>query len=96
MLDLAQQGMNAAEIAKKTGIKYNTVYAYMNPDKCRKKAQHKPGWNADRHACRNCKYRAGGPRSGCDYYVITDKERGCDPGDCDKYEKGNRYGKEDK
>lgn len=44
-----------------------------------------------------CKYRGkkrpgrpkkGGPaaRPGCDYYVITDQERGCDVEKCDKWE----------
>ena len=103
ILDLAAQGMTAPEIARKTGIKYNTVYFHLNPEKCskRKKAAKpakpvpaveksmvgNPGWNEDRHACKSCRYRAGGAKSGCDYYVVTDMERGCDPADCDKYER---------
>lgn len=103
ILDLAAQGMTAPEIARKTGIKYKTVYFHLNPEKCSKRKKTakpvkpvpaveksmvgKPGWNKDRHACRSCRFRAGGAKSGCDYYVITDMERGCDPADCDKYER---------
>lgn len=101
IFDLAAQGMTAPEIARKTGIKYNTVYFHLNPEKCSKRkksanpamkerAVGKPGWNKDRHACKSCRYRAGGASSGCDYYVITDMERGCDPADCDRYVKGER------
>ena len=56
-----------------------------------------PGDNSDRHLCMTCKYRGkkrpgrpkkGGPaaRPGCNYYVITDRERGCDVEKCDKWE----------
>lgn len=101
--ELAAQGMSASQIAAKLGLKYNTVYYYIHPEKCSKRkkpakpakpvpaveksAIGKPGWNKDRHACRSCRFRAGGAKSGCDYYVITDMERGCDPADCDKYER---------
>lgn len=55
------------------------------------------GDNSDRHLCMTCKYRGkkrpgrpkkGGPaaRPGCNYYVITDRERGCDVEKCDKWE----------
>lgn len=100
--ELAAQGMSASQIAAELGLKYNTVYYYLHPEKCSKRKKPakpakpvpdveksmvgKPGWNKDRHACRSCRYRAGGAKSGCDYYVITDMERGCDPADCDKYE----------
>ncbi|MEJ8735323.1 hypothetical protein [Mediterraneibacter sp. ICN-202921] len=92
--DMAARGMKAPEIAKELGLKYNTVYYYLHPEKCsRKKTKAvKPdekiatGWNADRHACKSCQYRA--EKKGCDYYLITDKERGCDPADCDKYVEG--------
>lgn len=52
----------------------------------------KPGYNADRYWCRSCQYRA--KIKGCDYYMITNEERICDPGDCDKYVKGPRLIKE--
>lgn len=56
-----------------------------------------PGDNSDRHLCMTCKYRGkkrpgrpkkGGPaaRPGCNYYMITDRERGCDVEKCDKWE----------
>ena len=56
-----------------------------------------PGDNSDRHLCMTCKYRGkkrpGRPkkdgaaaRPGCNYYVITDRERGCDVEKCDKWE----------
>ena len=99
--ELAAQGMSASQIAAKLGLKYNTVYYYIHPKKCSKKTAKpvkpvpaaeksmvgKPGWNKDRHACKSCRFRAGGAKSGCDYYVVTDMERGCDPADCDKYER---------
>ena len=101
--ELAAQGMSASQIAAKLGLKYNTVYYYIHPEKCSKRKKTakpvkpvpaveksmvgKPGWNKDRHACRSCRYRARGAKSGCDYYVVTDMERGCDPADCDKYER---------
>ena len=55
------------------------------------------GDNSDRHLCMTCKYRGkkrpgrpkkGGPaaRPGCNYYMITDRERGCDVEKCDKWE----------
>lgn len=102
--ELAAQGMSASQIAAKLGLKYNTVYYYIHPEKCSKRKKPakpakpvpaveksmvgNPGWNEDRHACKSCRYRAGGAKSGCDYYVITDMERGCDPSDCDKYAEG--------
>ena len=71
VLELASQGMTAPEIARQTGIKYNTVYFHLNPDKCAKKPARKieeitvdyknpdarPGWNADRKNCKTCRYR---------------------------------------
>ena len=101
---LAEQGMSASEIAAELGIKYNTVYYYLHPEKHSRKKNAvqtkkkpvldakaetagKPGWNQDRHACKSCQYRSSGQK-GCDYYLLTDKERGCDPADCDKYVRG--------
>lgn len=104
--ELAAQGMSASQIAAELGLKYNTVYYYLHPEKCSKRKKSakpakpapavkegtvgRPGWNKDRHACKSCRYRAGGASSGCDYYVITDMERGCDPADCDRYIEGER------
>ena len=101
---LAEQGMSASEIAAELGIKYNTVYYYLHPEKrsgkknavqtkkklvagVKAETVGKPGWNQDRHACQSCQYRSSGQK-GCDYYLLTDKERGCDPADCDKYVRG--------
>lgn len=107
-LELASQGKTAAEIAKELEVKYNTVYSWLNPEKCRPKkkaittdADYKnpdarPGWNADRKKCKTCRYRAREDKGGCDYIEIMKHSRGCDVEDCDKYKKGNRYGKEDK
>ena len=38
--------------------------------------------NADRHWCEICQYRA--KVKGCDYYLRTNKLRGCDSAECDK------------
>ncbi len=90
-LELAAHGMSTAEIAKQMGESYSNVYYWTHKDKSRKKKQKKvSGWNADRHGCRTCQYRA--EKKGCDYYIITDRERGCDPADCNRYEKGERLG----
>lgn len=102
ILDLAAQGMTAPEIARKTGIKYKTVYFHLNPDKCAKKPQKKetaerpavvPGWNEDRHACKTCRYRTTkvtekNNSMKCNYISIAKHSRGCEVKDCDKYEKG--------
>ena len=92
---MAAKGMTTAEITKTLGIKYATVYSYLHPKKKKISANQpamKPGWNKDRHACKSCQYRAEGHK-GCDYYMLTDKERGGDPADCDKYVKGERLKK---
>ena len=102
ILDLAAQGMTAPEIARQTGIKYNTVYFHLNPDKCAKKPQKKetaerpavvPGWNEDRHACKTCRYRTTkvtekNNSMKCNYISIAKHSRGCEVKDCDKYEEG--------
>lgn len=102
ILELAAQGMTAPEIARQTGIKYNTVYFHLNPDKCAKKPQKKetaerpavvPGWNEDRHACKTCRYRTTkitekNNSMKCNYISIAKHSRGCAVEDCDKYEKG--------
>lgn len=97
--------MTAPEIARQTGIKYNTVYFHLNPDKCAKKPQKKetaerpaaaPGWNEDRHACKTCRYRQAhnNPtdknRGNCNYIEIAGHSRGCTVEDCNRYVKGAR------
>lgn len=102
ILELAAQGMTAPEIARNTGIKYNTVYFHLNPDKCAKKKKKQetaerptvvPGWNEDRHACKTCRYRTktgSAKQNGmkCNYIECAGHSRGCEMEDCDKYEKG--------
>lgn len=40
---------------------------------------------------KTCKYRASKyDPNHCDYALITGRIRGCDPDECDKYEKGER------
>ena len=40
---------------------------------------------------KTCKYRSCKPEvNHCDYALITEQLRGCDPDKCDKYEKGKR------
>ena len=97
-LELAEEGLSVTEIAKQTGMKYNTVYYYLNPDKCGKKAnvlKVAPGHNADRHLCKTCRYRnaAKSPKNGCDYAAIVGHSRGCEVEICDKHEKGNPVSK---
>ncbi len=87
-----RQGLADSEIAKKTGIKYGTVWAASK--KIRDQLAETKGKNADRHLCKTCKYRAAASiqSSGikCEYALKpgTGNTRGCDVEDCDKYEKG--------
>lgn len=87
------QGLSDSEIAKKTGIKYGTVWAAAK--KIREGMEETKGKNADRHLCKTCKYRAAayiqnGSGIKCEYALKsgTKRSRGCDVEDCDKYEKG--------
>lgn len=84
-MELYAKGMPVREIADQVGSKYNTVYYWIH-------AKKKPGWNADRHACQTCMYRATGPLktngAGCDYVSIAGRSRSCTVEDCEKYIKG--------
>lgn len=86
-LELATKGMPVKEIANQIGVKYGTVYYWVKND-----SNKKPGWNADRHACQTCMYRATGPLktngAGCDYVSIAGRSRECTVEDCEKYIKG--------
>lgn len=86
-LELAAKGMPVKEIADQIGVKYGTVYYWVKND-----SNKKPGWNADRHACQTCMYRATGPLktngAGCDYVSIAGRSRECTVADCEKYIKG--------
>ena len=103
ILELAARGMTASEIARQTGIKYNTVYFHLNSEKRAKSPAKKqetverpavtPGWNKDRHACKTCRYRTTkvtekNNSMKCNYISIAKHSRGCEVKDCDKYEKG--------
>ena len=105
-LEMASQGKTAAQIAKETGWAYNTVYYYLNPDKCKPKKQAaeipvnyrnpdaRLGWNADREKCKSCQYRARADKGGgCDYIEIAGHSRGCDVEDCDRYVRGKKLEK---
>ena len=84
---MAAKGTPVKEIANQIGVKYGTVYYWVKND-----SNKKPGWNADRHACQTCMYRATGPLktngAGCDYVTITQRIRDCSVEDCEKYIKG--------
>ena len=110
-LELAGQGLGVPEIAKKLDVPYSTVYYWLNPEKCGKKKSAggqqkpavpdlKPGWNADREACKTCIYRPDTITSrvgiGCDYLSLIGHSRGCSVENCDKYEKGSRMEKKRK
>lgn len=86
-MELAAKGMPVKEIADQLGVKYGTVYYWVKND-----SNKKPGWNADRHACQTCMYRATGPLktngAGCDYVSIAGRSRECTVEDCEKYIKG--------
>lgn len=97
VLELAEKGLSTSEIAKQTGIKYSTVYAHLNPEKCnvkkpvveKPKIEVTPGHNADLHLCKSCKFRSKNPKiNGCDYVLIAKRGRGCETADCNRYEKG--------
>ena len=41
--------------------------------------------------CKTCQYRAAeSAKNGCDYYLITNKMRGCSVEECDRYEPGDK------
>ena len=96
---LAAQGMNSSQIARETGFSPGSVYYYMHPEKRRKpeipldykNPDAAAGWNADRHACRSCRYRARPEQvNRCDYIEHAKHSRGCDVEDCDRYVRGRR------
>ena len=99
VLRLAAQGMNSSQIARETGFSPGSVYYYMHPEKRRKpeipldyrNPDAAPGWNADRHACRSCRYRARPEQvNRCDYIEHAKHSRGCAVEDCDRYVRGRR------
>ena len=99
VLRLAAQGMNSSQIARETGISPGSVYYYMHPEKRRKpeipldyrNLDAAPGWNADRHACRSCRYRARPEQvNRCNYIEFARHSRGCAVEDCDRYVRGRR------
>ena len=85
---LIKKGLKNKEIAERTGIPLGTVNGLSVP--IRKELKNpvkaemiKSGDNSDRHKCRTCQYRYS-DAGGCDYYIHTGKERGCDVEVCDK------------
>ena len=41
--------------------------------------------------CETCQYRAGKPdENGCDFYLITNRRRGCPVDDCIEYIEGEK------
>lgn len=91
---LIKKGLKNKEIAECTGIPLGTVNGLSGP--IRKELKNpakaeriKSGDNSDRHKCRTCQYRHS-DAGGCDYYIHTGKERGCDVEVCDKAVEGPR------
>ena len=85
---LIKKGLKNKEIAECTGIPLGTVNGLSGP--IRKELKNpakaeriKSGDNSDRHKCRTCQYRYS-DAGGCDYYIHTGRERGCDVEVCDK------------
>ena len=94
-LKLAKEGKNPAEIARILDAKYQTVYSWINPGKCKKQtaAKEMTGDNADRHKCKTCRYRATDKKNGCDYISVEGHSRGCSVEECSVYEKGHPLSK---
>ena len=91
---LIKKGLKNKEIAECTGIPLGTVNGLSGP--IRKELKNpakaeriKSGDNSDRHKCRTCQYRYS-DAGGCDYYIHTGRERGCDVEVCDKAVEGPR------
>ena len=91
---LIKKGLKNKEIAERTGIPLGTVNGLTGP--IRKELKNpvnaemiKSGDNSDRHKCRTCQYRYS-DAGGCDYYIHTGMERGCDVEVCDKAVEGPR------
>lgn len=87
---LVEEGYTNNEISDQTGIPIGTVGYHAA--KFRKKEKKLAIDNSDRHLCRTCQYRHRGA-GGCDYYIHTGKERGCDVEVCDKAVAGERLTK---
>lgn len=79
---LTETGVRARMIMEESGVSLDTAYRRVH------KEQGKLKHNYDRHLCESCKYQA--KNRGCDFYMQTDKERGCDPEECTKYVKSER------
>ena len=97
--ELVSEGKNNHEIAEELQVAVGTVMKWLKEqgiptnrrteihrikEKAKEKAENGP--NADRHLCETCKFRAEKGK-GCDYIIITGKQRGCDPGECNVYDK---------
>lgn len=79
------------EIAELMGVRERLIRAWIDRHgltgrRWKNRKQEQKGPNADRHLCRKCRYRHEGGR-GCDYILITGKERGCLAEECNMYEK---------
>ncbi|MCG4534344.1 LuxR C-terminal-related transcriptional regulator [Mediterraneibacter faecis] len=86
---MMKEGKTYKQISEETGLSYSTISIYAG--QIRRKEREVHSFNGDRHLCMTCKYRASDARKGYDYILITNHERGCDPSECTKYEKGVRY-----
>ena len=97
-----EQGLNASQIHRlHPDWNYRTIYAAMHPEMNKKSKKKKPdpverpkGWNADKKACKSCKYRSGGVTAmggnGCNFILIEGHSRGTKIADCNRYIKGRR------
>ena len=80
---------------EKTGYKYGSVYNYYNGFDKKRPNQEKmndvaPGYNADRHLCKTCRFRGKqNGKNNCDYIEHNKKRRGCKVEDCNVYEEGD-------
>lgn len=90
--ELRNQGVGVREIARILRVPYTTVQNWLR-EPC-KTAKNPKAFNADRHLCRTCRFRAGaGDRNhgiGCDYIGKMKKSRGCSAEECTVYEKRPR------
>lgn len=96
IMSMIEQGIPAKEISRTVGVHIITVRRYVQQWRKGINGEvisiDEDGFNGDRHLCHICQYRAKdgsyGGRPGCNFYLITDIERGCPVAVCNRFKEG--------
>lgn len=96
--------MSIERIAERYGVSYATISKLMKEYKIEpnryknvaKKKQTIQEQKKDRELCKTCRFQGRfGTEQCCDYILIIKQQRGCDPAECTRYEKGARERSDD-